>query len=178
MATSAATLKEIRDLMLYGIWRTGQFKNEQIGDLFGLSYSGVSHAVRSAKLKPAKSRQLQTEFDLLNSLFKLWPCYLLKVGMLRIVMASGNTVLGLVSTRWTILDGEWKSISQKQNWKDENFSQSDMVLVMTKKVQNQSGWLAKWRTIFSMRREIQVSYWKYFVSSSTGQNKQRTSQFT
>jgi len=71
VATSAATLIEIRDLLLYGIWRTGQFKNEQIGDLFGLSFSGVSHAVRSVKLKPAKSRQLQTEFDLLNSLFKL-----------------------------------------------------------------------------------------------------------
>ena len=63
--------KEIRDLLLYGIWRTGQFKNEQIGDLFGMSYSGVSHVVRSVKLKPAKSRQLQTEFDQLNSLFKL-----------------------------------------------------------------------------------------------------------
>jgi predicted nucleotidyltransferase len=65
------TEKEIRDLLLYGIWRTSQFKNEQISDLFGMSYSGVSHAVRSVKLKPAKSRQLQTEFDLLNSLFKL-----------------------------------------------------------------------------------------------------------
>jgi len=32
--------KEIRDILLYGIWRTGQLKNEQIGNLFGLSYSG------------------------------------------------------------------------------------------------------------------------------------------
>ena len=63
--------KEIRDLLLYGIWRTGQFKNKQIGNLFGMSHSGVSHAVRSVKLKPAKRRQLQTEFDQLNSLFKL-----------------------------------------------------------------------------------------------------------
>ena len=63
--------KEIRDLLLYGIWRTGQLKNENIGRLFGLSYSGVSHAVKSAKLKLAKSRQLQTKFDQLNSLFKL-----------------------------------------------------------------------------------------------------------
>jgi len=63
--------KEIRDLLLYGIWRSGQFKNEQIGNLFGMSYSGVSHVVRSVKLKGAKSRQLQTKFDQLNSLFKL-----------------------------------------------------------------------------------------------------------
>ena len=63
--------KEIRDMLLYGIWITGQLKNEQIGNLFGLSYSGVSHAVKSVKLKLSKSRQLQIKFDQLNSLFKL-----------------------------------------------------------------------------------------------------------
>ena len=63
--------KDIRDMLLYGIWKAGKLKNEKIGSLFGLSYSGVSHAVKSAKLKLAKSRKLQTEFDQLNSLFKL-----------------------------------------------------------------------------------------------------------
>jgi len=63
--------KEIRDLLLYGVWRTGELKNENIGGLFGLSYSGVSHAVKSAKLKLAQSRQLKAKFDQLNSLFKL-----------------------------------------------------------------------------------------------------------
>jgi hypothetical protein len=63
--------KEIRDMLLYGIWKTGQLKNEQIGDLFGLSYSGVSHAVKSVKLKLSKSRQLQIKLDQLYSLFKL-----------------------------------------------------------------------------------------------------------
>jgi hypothetical protein len=63
--------KKIRDLLLYGIWKTGQFKNEQIGHLFGISYSGVSHAVKSVRHKPVKNRQLQNKFDQLNSLFKL-----------------------------------------------------------------------------------------------------------
>ncbi|MCP4629292.1 MAG: hypothetical protein GY850_38175 [bacterium] len=63
--------KDIRDVLLYGIWATGQIKNEQIGKLFGLSYSGVSHAVKSVKSKLAKDRQLQAKFDQLNSLFKL-----------------------------------------------------------------------------------------------------------
>ncbi len=63
--------KEIRDILLYGIWRTGQLKNEQIGNLFGLSYSGVSHVVKSAKLNLKKRRLLRTKFDQLNSLFKL-----------------------------------------------------------------------------------------------------------
>ena len=63
--------KEIRDILLYGVWRTGQLKNEQIGHLFGLSYSGVSHAVKSAKIALSKRRKLQAKFDRLNSLFKL-----------------------------------------------------------------------------------------------------------
>jgi len=63
--------KDIRDLLLYCIWATGQLKNEQIGKLIGLSYSAVSHAVKSAKSKLARDRQLQTKFDQLNSLFKL-----------------------------------------------------------------------------------------------------------
>jgi len=63
--------KDIRDVLLYCIWATGQLKNEQIGKLFGLSYSGVSHAVKSIKSKITKDRQLRTKFDQLNSLFKL-----------------------------------------------------------------------------------------------------------
>jgi DNA-binding CsgD family transcriptional regulator len=63
--------KEIRDMLLYGIWKTGQLRNEQIGNLFGLSYSGVSHAVKSAKLKLSNSRQLQIKFNQLYSLFKI-----------------------------------------------------------------------------------------------------------
>jgi len=50
-------------MLLYGIWKTGQLKNENIGSLFGLSYSGVSHAVKSAKLKLTKSRQIKAKFD-------------------------------------------------------------------------------------------------------------------
>jgi len=46
-------------------------QNEYISCLFGLSYSGVSHAVKSIKPKLAKNRKLQTKFDQLNSLFKL-----------------------------------------------------------------------------------------------------------
>jgi len=63
--------KEIRDILLYGIWRTGQLKNEHIGNLFGLSYSGVSHAVKSVKLNLKNRRLLRNKFDQLNSLFKL-----------------------------------------------------------------------------------------------------------
>jgi REP element-mobilizing transposase RayT len=63
--------KDTRDLLLYRIWATGHLNNEKIGELFGLSYSGVSHAVKSIKPKLAKDRQLQRKLDRLNSLFKL-----------------------------------------------------------------------------------------------------------
>jgi len=59
--------KEIRDLLAYGIWKAGRLTNEKIGRLFGMSYSGVSHSVKSAKLKLARSRQLQDKFEQLNS---------------------------------------------------------------------------------------------------------------
>ena len=63
--------KDIRDLLLYCIWRVGQLKNEQIGNLFGLSYSAVSHAVRSVKPKLEKDQRLRTKFNQINSLFQL-----------------------------------------------------------------------------------------------------------
>jgi len=43
--------KDKRDLMIYLLWKTGSFRNDQIGRLFGVSYSAVSHAVRSLKTK-------------------------------------------------------------------------------------------------------------------------------
>jgi REP element-mobilizing transposase RayT len=66
----SGTQKEVRDILLYGIWKAGQLNNEQIGSLFGISYSGVSHAVKSAKRKLSSNRQLQMRFNRLNSLFK------------------------------------------------------------------------------------------------------------
>jgi len=63
--------KEIRDMLLYGIWKIGQINNQQIGSLFGISYSGVSHAVKSITNKPPKNRRLQIKLNQLNSLFKL-----------------------------------------------------------------------------------------------------------
>jgi len=62
--------KDIRDVLIYGVWATGQLKNVQIGELFGLSYSGVSHAVNAVKSKLAKDQQLQTKLGQLNALFK------------------------------------------------------------------------------------------------------------
>jgi REP element-mobilizing transposase RayT len=63
--------KDKRDLLLYIIWQAGHLKNKQIGNLFGISYSAVSHTVKSIKAKLKKDQKLRSKFDHINSLFKL-----------------------------------------------------------------------------------------------------------
>ena len=63
--------KDKRDLLLYSIWRAGHLRNEQIGNLFGISYSAVSHSVGSIQAKLKKDQNLQAKFNRFNSLFKL-----------------------------------------------------------------------------------------------------------
>jgi REP element-mobilizing transposase RayT len=63
--------KETRDLMIYLIWKAGVLTNDQIGQLFGLSYSAVSHAVKSLKARMQENPKLQAKFGKLYSQFKL-----------------------------------------------------------------------------------------------------------
>jgi REP element-mobilizing transposase RayT len=61
--------KDKRDMLLYVIWNVGCLSNEQIGSLFGISYSAVSHIVRSFKTNLKKDEKMQTQFSQINSLF-------------------------------------------------------------------------------------------------------------
>ena len=63
--------KDTRDLLLYAIWKTGKLRNDQIGALFGVTYSAVSHVVNSVKVRLKKDQEIQTKFNHINSLFKL-----------------------------------------------------------------------------------------------------------
>ena len=63
--------KDDRDLLIYIIWKTGILTNEKIGQLFGLTYSSVSHSVRSFKSKLKKDAKLKKKFYKLNSQFKM-----------------------------------------------------------------------------------------------------------
>lgn len=67
----SGTEKEKRDMMVYLIWKTGALTNEKIGQLFGLSYSAVSHAVKSLKNRISVDQELAAKFNDLNSQFKL-----------------------------------------------------------------------------------------------------------
>jgi hypothetical protein len=63
--------KEKRDMMMYLIWKTGVLTNDQIGQLFGLSYSAVSHAVKSLKARMLEDQELTSKLNDINSQFKL-----------------------------------------------------------------------------------------------------------
>jgi len=63
--------KDNRDLLVYSLWRSGRLTNAQIGQMFGLSYSSVSHAVKKLKVRMADNSELVKKFEQLNSQFKL-----------------------------------------------------------------------------------------------------------
>jgi hypothetical protein len=54
--------KDNRDLLIYFIWKNGSLTNEKIGALFGLTYSSVSHSIRSVKSRLKKDGKLKAKF--------------------------------------------------------------------------------------------------------------------
>lgn len=63
--------KEDRDLVVYALWEKGLFKNEEIGQVFGLSYSAVSHIVKDVKVGIKETPRLGSRAKRLNSQFKM-----------------------------------------------------------------------------------------------------------
>ena len=63
--------KESRDVLVYFLWSSGRLTNEQIGQLFGLSYSAVSHVVKTLKARMQNNQELAKKLEQLNSQFKL-----------------------------------------------------------------------------------------------------------
>jgi hypothetical protein len=63
--------KEKRDVLVYWVWQGGLFTNQEIGALFGLTYSAVSHCVQEIKKKLLKDKRINTRLGCFNSQFKL-----------------------------------------------------------------------------------------------------------
>ncbi len=59
--------KEKRDLLVYLLWASGRMTNEQIGQLFGISYSAVSHAVKRLNAKMRIHPELTKEVEHLTN---------------------------------------------------------------------------------------------------------------
>jgi REP element-mobilizing transposase RayT len=60
-----------RDLMLYLLWNSGIFTNQQIGELLGLSYSSVSRRAAMVRKSIQKDKILLNKVQQLNTLIKL-----------------------------------------------------------------------------------------------------------
>ncbi len=54
-----------RDQILFILWQTGLFTNQQIADVFNLSFSMVSHAVHGFRKKLRKHSDLKRKTDTL-----------------------------------------------------------------------------------------------------------------
>jgi len=63
--------KDNRDLLIFSVWKTGLLTNEEIGRLFGMTYSSVSHIVSSIRLRIKESRELKEKSNQINSLYKM-----------------------------------------------------------------------------------------------------------
>jgi hypothetical protein len=63
--------KHKRDLIVYLLWNKGLMTNEQLGRLFNISYSAISHSVKIFKEKMVNDKEVKNQFEKINSQFKL-----------------------------------------------------------------------------------------------------------
>ena len=64
-------IKVNRDLLVFCIWKTGLLTNKKIGALFGVSYSSISHIVKSVQTKLGTDKAFMGKFMKTYSLFKI-----------------------------------------------------------------------------------------------------------
>ena len=63
--------REDRDLLMYFIWQRGGFTNDEVGGLFGVSYSAVSHIVKRVKSRLRGNKTWQKKLESVNSQIKI-----------------------------------------------------------------------------------------------------------
>lgn len=64
-------MKEDRDLVVYALWKRGLFRNDDIGRVFGVSYSAVSHIVKEVKERIKEDPRMGNQTKRINSQFKM-----------------------------------------------------------------------------------------------------------
>jgi len=60
-----------RDLLIYLLWSTGWYNNQEIGNLFGLGYSSISRRVTIMKSKMSKEEEVNKRLEEIKSLIKV-----------------------------------------------------------------------------------------------------------
>jgi len=59
------SMKGDRDLLVYLVWKTCMLLNEEIGRLFGMSYSAISRILSSMRTRIKEEPHLQAKYDLI-----------------------------------------------------------------------------------------------------------------
>ena len=62
--------RDDRNLLVFSVWKTGRLTNDEIGNLFGMTYSSVSHIVKTVRLKIEKDQDLKEKYGKIYSLFQ------------------------------------------------------------------------------------------------------------
>jgi hypothetical protein len=63
--------RDDRDLSVFSVWNAGILTNEKIDNLFGMTYSSVSHIVSSIRPRINQNRELKEKSNQINSLYKM-----------------------------------------------------------------------------------------------------------
>ena len=63
--------RDNRDLLVFSLWQIGTMTNDDIGSLFGMTYSSVSHIVTSIRLRMMQDPSLKEKFDHIYSQYKM-----------------------------------------------------------------------------------------------------------
>ncbi len=63
--------KDNRDLLVLSVWKTGMMTNDEIGKLFGTTYSSVSHIVKTIRIRMKEELNLKERFNRIYSQFKI-----------------------------------------------------------------------------------------------------------
>jgi REP element-mobilizing transposase RayT len=71
MPRISKTDKDNRDLLMVSLWKTGILTNAEIGNVFGMTYSSVSHIVKSVRIRMKKDHNLKVIFDRIYSQYKI-----------------------------------------------------------------------------------------------------------
>jgi hypothetical protein len=64
-------MKDDRDLAFYALWEKGVFRNQEIGQVFRISYSAVSHIVKDVKDRIKKDPRVGGRAKRVDSQFKI-----------------------------------------------------------------------------------------------------------
>jgi predicted transcriptional regulator len=57
--------------VVYALWEKGLFQNDEIGQVFGLSYSAVSHIVKETRARIKQDPGMGRRAKNINSQFKM-----------------------------------------------------------------------------------------------------------